>query len=261
MKKSMLIATSLLVALALLAGCAETRDPVEGGIAFHPADWAEPGSEDNHAAALDALGLPGAVDASCSGCHGADYGKPESECFFCHQTGGEVGHPDAGFVPPAGANFHGQIVIDAGGTDGCADCHAWVADDELDFDLGGWAQQSCDTCHAGGRSGHPGASVWFNPANSGFHGNAAARGMITDCAQCHGADYLGGWTGVSCDDCHGSSTVPIHFSGWVGPKTTDGTHGYLLANSEIDMDDCRACHGATFDGGWAGQTCTPCHSF
>ncbi len=261
MKRITLLAAFLIAVFALLAGCAETRDPLEGGIGFHPADWATPGSDNNHAAVLASEGLPESVRESCSGCHGADYGKPGDDCFLCHTSGGEAGHPENGFIPPFGADFHGQKVIDAAGTDGCGGCHAWESNGKLDFDLGGWSQQDCNVCHAGGRSGHPAATEWFNPSSPGFHGKAAAGGMITDCAQCHGADYLGGWTGVSCNDCHVSGGTGIHPDGWIGATTTEGTHGWLLAQGELALPDCQACHGATWDGGWSGRDCTPCHSF
>lgn len=261
MKHGFLRCLALGLLLSGLVGCAELEDADETGLGFHPADWATPGSDDNHAANLMDRGLPNAVQTDCSGCHGADFGKPDSDCFACHATGAGVGHPASGFVGPSGADFHGAMVIQEGGTDRCGECHAWEEAGELDFNLGGWSQQACNVCHAGGRSGHPASSDWFNSSSPDFHGTAAARGMITDCAQCHGADYLGGWTDVSCSDCHGSSSLDIHFDGWVGASTTDGTHGYLITHGEIAMSDCAACHGATWDGGWTGQTCMPCHAF
>lgn len=61
---------------------------------------------------------------------------------------------------------------------------------------------------------HP--SGWTTPANSSFHGKyISANGWtLKPCKQCHGADYSGGNTGASCNNCH--SATP---------------------------EDCRLCHG------------------
>lgn len=252
------LSTTLLAvsALVLLGACAEVDE--SGGIGYHPNGWISPGASQSHKVALAEAGLPNSVEA-CAECHGADYGIPDMECFGCHASGQEFGHPTSGFVGPSGANFHGQVVIDSGGTDSCSHCHAWEAGGKVDLDLGGWSQQPCDSCHAGGRSGHPGFYTWLIRDSGDFHGDAAAGGMITDCSQCHGADYLGGWTGVSCNYCH-PSNAPIHPAGtWVGSKATEGTHGWLISNGEIEVDDCLACHGADYMGGWTQQSCLTCH--
>jgi hypothetical protein len=273
MKTILTFAVVATCAVILLTGCAETLDPGEGGIGFHPADWATPGSANNHAAALGDKGLPNSAQ-DCEGCHGTEYGKPDpasdepaTDCFACHLTGGESGHPESGFILPSGAEFHGQKVIDEGGTDRCGHCHSWEFDGELDFDVGGWSQQACNVCHAGGRSGHPGAEVWFNPISPRFHGVAAAGADIAGCADCHGADYLGGWTELSCNTCHAAGAVPIHPNTWIGGVATPGTHGYLLTvqppatEPELTDETCRGCHGADLQGGWSGRDCRPCHSF
>ena len=238
-----------------LGGCAELDD--SGGIGYHPNGWVTPGAEQSHKAVLADAGLPNSVQ-DCARCHGADYGIPDMECFACHASGRENGHPESGFVGPSGANFHGQVVIDAGGTDSCSHCHAWETPGQVDFDLGGWSQQSCDQCHAGGRSGHPARTVWNIRGSGDFHGDAAAGGMITDCADCHGADYLGGWTGISCNYCH-PANVDIHPDGWIGSTSNAGTHGWLIDNGQIGVEDCLACHGEDYMGGWAGQGCLGCH--
>jgi hypothetical protein len=253
---------SIALALALgLGGCAETEDGSGGGIGFHPRDWAQPGSPDNHAVALADQGLPNSVEEACSGCHGADYGKPDDDCFACHRTGGSSGHPEGGFTLPADG-FHGDMVVAERGTDRCGNCHAWEIAQHLDFDLGGWSQQPCDTCHAGGRSGHPGLSVWFDPASTGFHG-AAFKEDLGHCGDCHGVDYGGSWTGVGCDEgCHDPTQVDFHPNGWVGSRTTPGTHGYVILNdSSVLIQNCRGCHGADLQGGWSQQDCQPCHAF
>lgn len=238
-----------------LAACAEVDD--NGGIGIHPNGWITPGSDNSHRVVLESAGLPGSVE-TCAECHGADYGYPGTECFACHGTGGEYGHPESGFVGPAGATFHGQSVIDAGGPTPCAGCHAWEDASGLDFELGGWSQQSCDTCHAGGVSGHPATAVWLVRDSGDFHGDAAAGGMIADCAACHGAESLGGWTGVSCNACH-PGLAAIHPAGWIGSSQTEGSHGWLVETGAIAREDCLGCHGEDYMGGWTGQGCLGCH--
>lgn len=257
MKTTRTIVLAFLAAV-MVAGCAEL-DESGSGIGIHPGDWSTPGSPNNHAAALADEGLPNSAE-HCGSCHGADYGKPDDECFVCHASGADFGHPESGFVGSSGEDFHGQAVIDMAGTDGCAACHAWEASGDLDFDLGGWAQVACNACHEGGRSGHPGIGEWFNPSSPQFHGVAAAGAGIVDCAQCHGEDYLGGWAGVSCNTCH-PSAADIHPAGWIGASSTPDTHGYLiLASNGLSRDDCEACHGQDLEGGWSGQDCRPCHN-
>lgn len=255
MNRTKLITLLCAATLVAVAGCAEVDE--SGGVGYHPIGWFTPGSAQSHKVALTEAGLPASVEA-CAQCHGADYGYPDMQCFTCHASGGEAGHPASGFVGPSGAQFHGQSVIDAGGTDSCSHCHAWEFAGRLDFDLGGWSQQACNTCHAGGRSGHPALGVWLVRDSGNFHGDAAAGGNITDCAQCHGTDYLGGWTGISCNECH-PGLASIHPDNWIGSSGTEGTHGYLVSNGAIGVDDCLACHGADYMGGWTGQGCLGCH--
>jgi len=254
-KISILMASVLFL---VAAGCAELDE--NGGLGLHPPDWSTPGSSGNHAAVMAAEGLPNSAEA-CASCHGADYGVPESECFECHKTGGDVGHPEGGFVLPSGENFHGQKVIDAGGTDKCGNCHAWGEFSELDFDLGGWSQQPCNTCHAGGRSGHPaGPDPWFNPSANDFHGRAF-KDDFEHCGECHGTDYAGGWTAVGCDaGCHDAGTVDFHPHGWSGDATVQSTHGFAVRANAFLLTNCGGCHGADFQGGWAEQGCDGCHA-
>lgn len=78
---------------------------------------------------------------------------------------------------------------------------------------------------------------------------AAASSDITSCAECHGSDYMGGISGVSCRKCHINST-PGSFScsdchgnppsGTSYPNTAGGH-----ANHTFQNITCFACHSNT----------------
>jgi hypothetical protein len=71
------------------------------------------------------------------------------------------------------------------------------------------------------------------------------------CATCHGADYRGGWSEVSCYGCHdGPGGHPI---GWRGRNQ----HGDYAETYGIHP--CAACHGQDYRGDWTGVSCYQCH--
>ena len=61
---------------------------------------------------------------------------------------------------------------------------------------------------------HP--AGWVDPASADFHGNwfAANNWKLNSCKSCHGSDYSGGTSGVSCNTCHAN-----------GPETCNTCHG------------------------------------
>ena len=70
------------------------------------------------------------------------------------------------------------------------------------------------------------------------------------CTECHGKDFLGGTSKVSCYTCH--SAYP-HTAGWVEPTPRHG------AAYQSDPAQCRACHGQDLKGGISGVSCDKCH--
>jgi predicted CxxxxCH...CXXCH cytochrome family protein len=145
--------------------------------------------------AFGALARTGGATPSFSGgscasvyCHGATLnaggahttprwsgGAPETACGACH-----------GAPPPS---------HDAGATD-CHACHPGTekADGTIDVFNG---------MHVDGKvevnEQHP--AGWADPAQ---HGTAAKQG-IAACQACHGTDFGGGSSGVSCNACHGGT--------------------------------------------------------
>jgi len=99
-------------------------------------------------------------------------------------------HPDEQWMETQSADFHGALVR-RDGPEFCQSCHGQ--------DLMGAEQApSCYECH-NGPGGHP--ANWINP-DPPFHGDAVNLNGPLGCRDCHGLDYRGGWTGVSCYLCH-----------------------------------------------------------
>ena len=149
-----------------------------GPTGAHPDGWADPAQ---HGVFVRGNGV-----SSCTLCHGADYlgGTSGTSCFTCHD--GPGGHP-TGWAQPA---QHGAEAA-TNGPASCAACHG------ADY-RGGWSTVSCYACHAGGPNGaHP--VGWANPAQ---HGATVRVSGVSSCTACHGANYLGGTSGVSCFTCH-----------------------------------------------------------
>lgn len=111
-------------------------------------------------------------------------------------------------------------------------------------------------------------SSTFNPDKGGSHTAAgwlptghktAAIADLTSCAQCHGADYAGGISGISCSSCHMGGVASIH-PAW-GTPIYHAHESYLTRNGN-DTSGCANvfCHGTKLDGaGGAGPSCTSCH--
>ncbi len=142
------------------------------------------------------------------------------------------------------SDFHGNRVV-LFGPDGCEACHG-----------GDWRGRgeapSCYECHEG-PGGHP--SRWMDESSTRFHGKAVEQSGPSPCAACHGDDFRGGWSGVSCDTCHGSGPSG-HPDGWVDVNSP-AFHGIEVEGGGID--DCTRCHGSTLAGGTSGVGCGDCH--
>ena len=136
----------------------------------------------------------------------------------------------------------------------CIDCHG--------SDLkGGISKVSCfsslfdgQSCHAGGPVGHP--DGWRDPD---YHGGAAKAQPgdetgFTSCQACHGTDYAGGVSKVSCfsagrdtGSCHVTNGVsvqaphsPIPWRTYPAPTHTDTVDDAAGVNASA----CEICHRA-----------------
>ena len=111
----------------------------------------------------------------------------------------------------------------------------------------------------------PGVQVherqWIDTSSTGFHGAVIRRnnGDYQSCLTCHGWDFNGGTSGVSCISCHQSEGGTIHGSGWLDPSAAN-FHGNAIRANNWDMRPCKSCHGATYSGGRVPVSCRDCHN-
>lgn len=209
----------------------------------HPSNWLNTNSDEFHGAYL---GKNQYDTEECSRCHGEDFtgGDTGFSCFLCHTT---FPHPQ-GWIETSSQDFHGFFLRDNQfDASGCTGCHG------TDY-TGGKVGVSCFTCHAS----YPHAAEWLSPASPDFHGTYLANNQfdIDACAKCHGADFEGGISGVSCHTCH---AIFPHPADWLN-TSSDQFHGAYLANKQFDTSECAQCHGADFAGGDVGVSCFTCHA-
>lgn len=111
----------------------------------------------------------------------------------------------------------------------------------------------------------PGVQVhlpsWVDTASSNFHGTFvnAAHGDVQSCLVCHGQDYNGGSSNVSCVACHQRTGGTIHGRGWITPSSAN-FHGKAIAAANWDMRPCQVCHGVVYAGGKVPSSCRTCHT-
>ncbi len=105
---------------------------------------------------------------ACGSCHGTpppSHAATSTDCSTCHP--GTV-KPDGTIDVASGLHVNGKVDLGGGG---------------------------------GGGGGGVHAAGWSDPAQHG----PAAKLDLASCRSCHGSDYAGGTTGVSCNACHGGT--------------------------------------------------------
>ncbi len=126
-----------------------------------------------------------------------------------------VTHPEGWNVPEA-ENFHGKK-DQAIGADYCKPCHG------LDYS-GGKSGVACSECHVG----YPHPPTWATPGSDSSHAAyiSAQYWDMDWCQSCHGEDYRGGWTDVSCYKCHPQPG---------GPEACNTCHGTAAEEPVSEM--------------------------
>ncbi len=182
----------------------------------------------------------------CQSCHGQQYdgGTSGVTCYECH---GSYPHL-APWSDPASAKSHGNFLKqNQWDASSCQPCHGAAYD-------GGTSEVSCYTCH---RS-YPHNASWITPASPDGHGRYLKNNQwnLSDCQSCHGAQFDGGTSGVSCYTCH---ALYPHMAAWSDPSSLN-SHGNFLKAKQWDASSCQACHGTLYDGGTTGVSCYTCHA-
>ena len=125
----------------------------------------------------------------------------------------------------------------------CQTCHGSTTDPTQ---AGGVSKVSCFNCHTA--VNHP--ANWAAPAQHGRLGaqlppSADPKAMVgfAHCAKCHGADYSGGISAVSCKACH--TKAPHPDKPWHGTTATLTNHTAANFNNAAECFKCHA-NGANF---------------
>ena len=145
-------------------------------------------------------------------------------------------------VLPSGSSVAGWLVVPAGGS------HASTA--TLDYIAGG-GSSGCTQCHGSDLTGgiskvscfgnpagchHSPVANWATPA---VHGATAKKAPgssgFASCQICHGSNFSGGGSNVSCFPCHGPN-APHPAAPWLGPTFTHTTTN--TSNAPV----CARCH-------------------
>lgn len=108
-------------------------------------------------------------------------------------------------------------------------------------------------------STHP--EGWSMESSADFHGAVLASQSMSlqSCQSCHGENYMGGTSNVSCysSGCH---TNYPHPAGFENPATLN-SHDEYLVETNWDLIQCQSCHGANYDGmGVSEKSCLSCHT-
>lgn len=112
---------------------------------------------------------------------------------------------------------------------------------------------------AGVQVHHP---SWNDTTSANFHGlyvKEKLNGDLQSCLVCHGQDYNGGTSKVSCITCHEATSGTIHGKGWEVPGSPN-FHGKAIAAANWDMRPCQTCHGPEYAGGRIPSSCRRCHT-
>ncbi len=104
-------------------------------------------------------------------------------------------------------------------------------------------------------STHP--DGWAQESSEQFHGKALLDSNLTlmSCQSCHGEDFKGGSSKVSCFECHDKYPHP---KGWLNQNSLY-FHGKILLDSTLTSDYCQDCHGQDYEGGSSNVACSDCH--
>lgn len=120
-------------------------------------------------------------------------------------------------------------------------------------------------CSKGNNSGSNLDATGMHPAgwvvaNSGGNHTLSFLSNPSVCVECHGRNYDGGITGISCFstsrngiNCHAGGPSG-HPAGWASPDS-HGAAAKSISSGLNGFAHCQVCHGADFSGGIAKKSC------
>jgi predicted CxxxxCH...CXXCH cytochrome family protein len=86
----------------------------------------------------------------------------------------------------------------------------------------------------------------------------AAQEDEAACTECHGSDYSGGISNVSCTQCHLGGVNSVHPLDW--GNSIDAVHGSYVGTNSNTACASTYCHGTDLGGVTdSGPSCTSCH--
>ena len=242
MKKLFSVVLVLVILTFIWQRCSENKNPLPSKT--HPESWMQSTSPNFHGEVVLTLGSEAGLN-SCKSCHGDDFkgGRSKTSCYKCHAS---FPHPDDWLIATS-AGFHGSFLKQTDWNAAvCKDCHG------ADYS-GGTAEVSCFKCHVS----YPHREGWMVQGSNEFHGLfvIAMNWSLVSCQKCHGNDFQGGMSGISCLTCH--SDYP-HVEGWA-LESSSNFHGQYIRQAGWSMASCKTCHGDDYKGGKSGSSCYDCH--
>jgi hypothetical protein len=97
---------------------------------------------------------------------------------------------------------------------------------------------------------------WNIVTAENFHGKKVEAAGSEACTSCHGVDYSGGRSEVSCYTCHSNFPHPPE---WAAPGS-DKSHAAYIKSEYWELNECKTCHGNDYRGGSSGFSCYNCHT-
>ena len=235
MKKTFYIISAVFITLAFFLACSQDTNPLPSKA--HTEGWNKITSEDFHGTKVLNVGFE-----SCTSCHGKDYqgGDSKVSCFKCHES---YPHSDD-WLANSDFSHNDYLKANSWERNSCADCHG-------ENFTGGNSKVSCYTCH-----NYPHSENWLETASSEFHGVFIKSKDYdnSSCANCHGGNFAGGNTEISCYTCHGSYP---HTENWIAGSEL--SHGLFVKDKEWSNESCQSCHGENLIGGSSEVSCYSCH--
>ncbi len=211
----------------------------------HPAGWSA-GLQHGSQALQD-------ID-SCKSCHGIGLNRSPTggpTCQGCHPS--LLRHPQAAMVTadpdwgsPAG---HGRYFLDLPDHDETSECQLCHGEDLR----GGISNKSCTSCHPA----FPHPAGWGNPTGEQSHTSFVRENGFSFCrTACHGSDFRGGISRISCGAAGCHQTFP-HDASWKNRGNHDRSFVEQLAHGKTRP--CLGCHGEDYRGGPSQVSCDRCH--